>query len=328
MRHTTETKSPVRSIRTFSSVLPWLAMPLNKKTFSAELNLIRKVYVNFIKIQRDQKNNKTCLPLVFVDCCTDEKIPFTPEKVGIYLDFVKFFVRPISMLLKHYGLRKGASKCAHYINFLASLYESAGTVYSYCLTTTHRPVCENNKKFEFIYRNDPHYLCVPSLHICIVAGCCAYFKNLFEKEHFSREERELWNREFFEDAVAIGESVLFVKQHSVNCIPAALYMLTVLHNDIYSAYDAIDFINSLFAHDGIIPSADRTEIITHINFMYERLLLEGAYCDSWQDPVKRWIRSYAEQTHQTILLQFKNTDQSNRPVPVAQHAEEPQTTSV
>lgn len=300
MKNKTSVDAPIRSIRTFSDILPWFEMALTKQTFRAYINLIRKVYINFVKIQNQEKKRKIRIPVIYIDSEIDDKIPFTPEKVGIYLNFVSYFIRPISMLVKRFGVRKAAPICTDYINFIASLYEDAGTIYRYCLTTTHRPDYRQNRQFRFIHKNDPHYLCVPSLHICIVTGCYSFFRNLFIKEHFSQEEQTLWNKELYSDAVAIGESVLFVKQHSVNCIPAALYMMTVVHSDLFTTYDAVNFINSLFAYDNTIKPEDRLEIINHINFMYERLLLEGAYCDVWQEPVRHWLRLYAAQTNQSM----------------------------
>jgi hypothetical protein len=288
----------IRSIRTFSDILPWLEMALTKQTRAAYINLIRKVYINFIKIQRQEKKHKIHIPIIYIDSEIDDKIPFTPDKVGTYLRFVNYFVRPISMLVKRFGLHKAAPVCAEYINFIASLYEDAGTIYKYCLTTTHRPEYKKNRQFRFIYKNDPHYLCVPSLHICIVTGCYSFFRDLFVKEHFTQNEQDLWNKELYTDAVAIGESVLFVKQHSVNCIPAALYMMTIVHSNLFTTYDSVNFINSLFACDNTISPSDRIEIINHINFMYERLLLESTCSDTWQEPVKHWLRIYAEQTKQ------------------------------
>jgi hypothetical protein len=300
MKKQNSSSADIRSIRTYSNILPWFEMILTRKTLTAYINLIHKVYINFVKIQKQEKKHKINIPVIYIDSKIDDKIPFTPEKVDIYLNFVTYFTRPISMLVKHFGLRKAAPVCAEYINLVATLYEDAGSIYKYCLTTTHRPEYTENRQFRFIHKNDPHYLCVPSLHICIVTGCYSFFKDLFAKENFSREEQALWNKELYTDAVDIGESVLFVKQHSVNCIPAALYMMTVLHHDLFTPHDAVNFINSLFAYDNIINSDDRVEIINHINFMYERLLLEGAYCNDWQEPVRHWIRIYASQTGQSL----------------------------
>jgi hypothetical protein len=84
--------------------------------------------------------------------------------------------------------------------------------------------------------------------------------------------------------------VLYVKQHSVNCIPAALYMLCRVFPDLVTIVDAVSVINSLFANAPAIP--DPSEITAYINFQFERLLLEGYYGDDWTDPVKRWILAY------------------------------------
>lgn len=290
----------VRPVHSYSFMLPWFAMAVKRQTREPYIKLVKTVYRDFIKIQKMQKKHQINLPVIYVDTDIDRRIPFIPDKVSIYLGFIQYFVRPLSIFIKKMGLRKAAPICAAYISFVKSLYADAGSIYRCCLTTTHRPVYKEDKRFRFIYRNDPHYLCVPSLHICIVTGCYSFFREAFKRAGFSEAEQDTWNGELFDGASDIGESVLFVKQHSVNCIPAALYMMTILHSDLFSVYDATNYINSLFADDTTISKADRNDITGHISFMYERLLLEGAYCSDWRDPIRHWFKTYAEQTGQSL----------------------------
>jgi hypothetical protein len=289
-----------RAIRSFSHIIPWIVLPTSRLSFCSAINIVHSVIANFVNIQQLQKKHITNIPVIYVDTKLDDKIPFTPEKVKKYLDFVPYFITPCSMLIKRFGLKKARLLCADYLDFIANLYKSAGSIYKYCLTTTHRPEYLEMKEFRFIHKNDPHYLCVPSLHISIITGCYTYFRDLFEREHFTQLEKDRWNKELYRNALAIGESVLYVKQHSVNCIPAALYMMTALYSSQFTTYDAVDFINNLFIYDKRLSLQDRAEIANHINFMYERLLLEGAYCDDWQEPIKHWLRTYAALTGQSF----------------------------
>lgn len=115
---------------------------------------------------------------------------------------------------------------------------------------------------------------------------------LFKRESFTQQESEQWNSELYAQAVAIGETVLYVKQHSVNCIPAALYMLTKITPELFTPQMAVNFINDLFKNSTDITDADKKEINSYIQFMFERLLLEGALEDDWRTPVIRWLDSY------------------------------------
>jgi|WetSurMetagenome_2_1015567.scaffolds.fasta_scaffold95140_2 hypothetical protein len=291
-----------KPLRSFSYIVPFIVLPLSRKSFSACYDIVRSVIVNFVNLQHYEKKGIIHIPVIYVDSKLDNKVPFTPEKVHIYLRFVPFFLSPVTMLIKRFGIRKARPLCVDYLEFIATLYNNAGSIYRYCLTTTHRPDYNEMRQFRFIHRNDPHYLCVPSLHVCIVTGCYAYFRALFKRENFTSNETTLWSKELYTNAVNITESVLYVKQHSVNCIPAALYMMTSLYPDKFSPEDAILFIKQLFLNKKDISETDRLAITSHIEFMYERLLLEGANCDDWRDSIKRWLVTYTQETGQSLVI--------------------------
>jgi hypothetical protein len=158
------------------------------------------------------------------------------------------------------------------------------------MSTTARPETRDKLMLR-IRKVDPHYLCVPSLHIAIVALTFSYYRAVFKNEYasFDTETIIAHNRALYRGAVEIAETVLYVKQHSVNCIPAALYMTRNLAPHLFSAQDAVDFIDSLFAESEDVPRADKSEINRHIHYMFERLLLEGCYESDWTFPVKRWL---------------------------------------
>ena len=83
-------------------------------------------------------------------------------------------------------------------------------------------------------------------------------------EGFSAEERDAWNEELYKGAVAIGETVLYVKQHSVNCIPAALYMMTRIQSDLVTIGTCVKYIEDLFKEQDDIAESDKIAIQSHI----------------------------------------------------------------
>jgi hypothetical protein len=108
-----------------------------------------------------------------------------------------------------------------------------------------------------------------------------------------KEELTFYTSELYDGAVEITETVLYVKQHSVNCIPAALYMCLFVLQDQFSIPDSVRFIESLFLDSTDIRAEDVEAIQDHILFLFEQLLLEGSIEDDWTEPVKRWILNYA-----------------------------------
>ncbi|MBO7638949.1 MAG: hypothetical protein J6S91_08235, partial [Treponema sp.] len=107
-------------------------------------------------------------------------------------------------------------------------------------------------------------------------------------------------------AVEIGETVLYIKQHSVNCIPAALYMITRIVPELFTPDNAIEFISALFKNKTDISENDRKKIQAHILFTYERFLLEGAIEEDWRDPIIRWMKGY--QSHIPFYADLENKD--------------------
>lgn len=293
-----------RPIRSYSPVTPFLVLPFRRASASAVRGLLKNVLTEFFFLQQREKFGLAKIPVISADHALDDKIPFTPEKVSVYMDFVPFFLRPLSMLIRRLGAKKAAPACADFVRMIAGLYRLAGSVYRVCMSTTRRPDYKRGGLFRLIHGFDPHLLCVPSLHVSIVTACYVYFRELLSRkdfeEEFSEEERKSYLEELYGGASAITESVLLVKQHSVNCIAAALYMMTAAGSgNRLTPDDAVRFIGGLFADAPEILPSDRAEIAEYIQSLYERLLLESSGCDDWREPLFRWFQTYAAETGQS-----------------------------
>ena len=201
------------------------------------------------------------------------------------------------------GYKNAAPYLNEYLDFIATMYKNAASIYRFCMTTTHRPDYKKGKEFKTIHIADPHLLCVPSLHVTIAAGTYAWFKQFFKKNIFEKAEADFYLNELFYEGQKITESVLYVKQHSVNCIPIALYMLSSsMNKDFFSVNDADYFMTSLFSDCSDIDENSKTEIREYFKFMYERNFLENIYADKWQDCIKHWLIDYAKETNQNWEL--------------------------
>lgn len=297
----------IKSFKTLPVYLAFLFFPIRNLVCLKTLCII---LWEFFFLQFFEKFGIYKIPVVHVDHKLDEKIPFTPSKVGIYLDFVNFWLKPLNMLQKRFGVIKAMKFMNQWMILFRKLYLYAGEVYRYKLTTTNRPIYKENRHFKTIHTFDPHYLCVPSLHIATVALAYGFYKKLFKDQNFTKEEIDLWQKEIYDGAIEISETVLYIKQHSVNCIPAALYMVSENFSEYFSIADAIHFVEDMFKEidpEIKVEKEDIIDIRNHITFTYERFLLEGKACINWYDPIHRFLDNYGKPQNFEITDNLKNS---------------------
>lgn len=285
----TTKQGKIRPLSTYGIGKIYLLFPILPTTLKVVLPFLRTVIVDFFFLQFSVKFGFKKIPIISVDDKLDESVPFNPQKVGIYLDFVSFWIRPMTFLIERLGLKKAIPYCVDYLKLITQAYREAARVYRFRMTTTNRPKYLKTHAFRTIHFLDPHYLCVPSLHVAIVTLAYNHYRTVFAELNFTQEEQDFYNTELYEGAQRIIETVLYVKQHSVNCIPAALYMIRHILPDSFTIDHAIKSINELFINSDDIDPEKKALIHTHIHFMYEKLLLEGCYENDWTVPVKAWI---------------------------------------
>ena len=251
------------------------------------------------------------IPVSSVDHPLDEKIPFVPSWVTIYIDFVQFWIRMLAFFLRRYG-RRSFAPVKDFIVSMGELYAYAADVYTRNLSTTKRPFYIARPRFFAIHTLDPHLMCIPSLHVMVVIHGYMQFaaiaRQLGEEENLKEQALEMK-----QGALAISQAILFVKQHSVNCIPAALYGMTCFSNGYFSPEEAEKFTNLLFSpppecdealrkirvHPGASPltkinDTDQAEIKNHILSLYRRYLSERDMSRPWYEPVLKFLREYGQ----------------------------------
>ncbi len=255
--------------------------------------LAKTVTSNFFFIQQKQKFKITHIPVVHVDHKLDEQIPFVPAKVKTYLDFVWFIARTMDFLFSKLEKEKAVLALAEFEKFITKLYKEAGTIYSKTLTTTDRPRYFASPRFIIIHAFDPHLLCVPSLHVAIVAGTWAFVRKILKSTEMNEFEIQEILDEIYFGAIKISESVLYVKQHSINCVTAALYFLTAINEkNFFSEKDAENFIEKLFQDAMDIFPSDVQEIHEYMKKMYKGLLKDSKKAENWQAPIFGWLSNY------------------------------------
>ena len=289
-------KKEYRSIFEYSHILPYFILTTRIRTFIHAWNFIFTIMKDFFLLQFFQKIRFKKKNVIFVDTELDDEIPFIAEKVYPYMSFVNFFVCPISMMIKKSGFKKASKDINDYLDFLAAIYSNASKIYRQTFTTTKRPKVKGNKLFTLIKIFDPHLCCVPSIHVAISAGVWAWFRNYFKtSQNRTYDDSEKILAELRAKGLEIAESVLFVKQHSINCVPMSLYMLTAITDaDFFSITDAQIFIDELFKTTGtdIISEKSKKAILEHFHFIYEKSLLEQFYDDNWTQTIIRWLADF------------------------------------
>ncbi|MCR4789513.1 MAG: hypothetical protein K5839_00370 [Treponemataceae bacterium] len=246
------------------------------------------------------------IKVVHVDNELDYKVPFAPLEIKIYLQFLNLWISPLSFIIKRFGCKKAIPYCAEMLKNVNNCYRRAYDMYGFMMSTTNRPMGKVDKEvaanFRMIRIWDPHYMCVPSLHIALVTLAYTFFRKAFAELGLSEEESKVYNAELYANAISIAETVLYVKQHSVNCIPAALYMMRCIIPTYMDEADVEKFISDLFEKSDDIARDDIIAIRNHISNLYAQFNRESQCLRAieknqepevnWSEPVRKWIVDY------------------------------------
>ena len=215
----------------------------------------------------------------------------------------------IAFFLRRYG-RRVYAPVKDLITSMGNLYAHAAEVYRKNLSTTSRPFYIARPRFLMIHLCDPHLMCIPSLHVMIVAYTYKKFSEIIRRMGDDKKYASQIT-ELKQGALAISQAVFFVKQHSINCIPAALYAVTSFDAQLFPEKEAEDFIRLLFSpppqrgdvpvncriHPASapltkIPFEDQEKIKSHILLLYHRFIEEGKNASSWKAPILKFLGSY------------------------------------
>ncbi len=266
----------------------FLMVVFSKRAIGPFARYVTTVMRDFFFLQFAVKFGWKKIPIKRVDHPLDAMVPFSPDKVSVYLDFVAFWIRPLAYIRKRYGRSIAAGYAARFLTLVDRCYRDAANVYRFRMTTTDRPKYYKGP-FLVIHLFDPHLLCVPSLHVIIVVLTYTFYRVAFRELGMDEPEKGALNRELYEGAKSITETVLYIKQHSVNCIPAALYAMTRIWPEEVTPTRVVEFIDALFTGASDVRPASASLIRTHIMDMYEQLFLEGCHDSDWITPLQRWL---------------------------------------
>jgi hypothetical protein len=254
---------------------------------AAALPCLLSILRNFFLLQYRAALFPGLIPVSRVDHPLDGHIPFIPRRVGIYLDFAAFWIRAAGFLLRRFG-RKIQGPLRDFIASIGELYAFAAGVYQKNLSTTRRPFYVARPRFLLIHCVDPHLMCVPSLHVMVVIRTAACFravlKSLGEEDRYAPQIEEIYR-----GSVAITDAILFVKQHSVNCIAAAMYAMTAFDRGLFPPEEGAAFVSRLL-RDQPSPGPELQALIRdHILSLYRRFCAEGEGAPRWETPLLKFL---------------------------------------
>jgi hypothetical protein len=276
---------PVKSISTAGAFIRVLSSPYLRGT---ALKTIGAIFYNFFFRQYKAAILPGRIPVSRADHPLDKKIPFTPGKVSVYLDFVAFWVRVLGFLLHHFG-RRALEPARRFIESMGCLYVWAAQVYKVNFSTTERPRYLARPRFLMIHAFDPHLMCIPSLHVMVVIRTYTLFRQILlslgEAGNYASQIEEIR-----QGALAISEAVLFVKQHSVNCISAAMYVMTRFDRILFPPGEAGRFVSELFRAS--LGKEDGEAVRSHILALYQDFAAGGEKAGAdWTEPLLEFLKT-------------------------------------
>jgi hypothetical protein len=260
------------------------------------LRCIASIFRNFFFLQYKAVLFPGRIPVTPVDHPLDARVPFIPRWVDIYLDFVAFWIRILGFLLKRYG-RRGLLPVREFLESMNRLYRFSAEVYAHHMSTTRRPHYLARPRFFLIHLTDPHLMCIPSLHVMVMILSYTRFRRIL-RSFAAGESLEARIDEVNAGAALITEAILYVKQHSVNCVSAAMYAMSRFDPALFPPQEAELFVSRLFAPQSTLPgisAADGALIRDHIIALYRRFMDESpALGEPWEGPLLNFLRGLPE----------------------------------
>jgi hypothetical protein len=257
------------------------------------LFMIKSILYNFFYLQYKAVLFPQKVKVSNVSHPLDETIPFTPSWINIYMDFSPFWIRTQAFLAETFG-KAADPHIAAFTRGIGELYAYAAVVYKRCFSTTRRPFYLGKPGFIPIHVLDPHLMCIPSLHVMVVIMAYTRIRKVLgvfgAEKDYSGEIESVRGK-----ALGITESILYVKQHSINCIAAALYAMTRYDAELFPVSEAHDFTDALFTSGGPVSPVSPVSgaaIKRHILGLYHDFIDSGGGGENWEQPLLDFLENY------------------------------------
>ncbi|MCK5675087.1 MAG: hypothetical protein KAH95_17035, partial [Spirochaetales bacterium] len=206
-----------------------------KETRKPSLKLLGTLVTKFFIPQHQRRLRIKKRQVVNVDHELDRLIPFSADYLKVYMSFSPLWIKSIYFIYHEFG-KKSFPMIGAYIDSITRLYKNGFDVSDNCQSTTTRPYSGRNIKLKLIHWADPHLHCVPSLHVMVVCFNHLRIESIIKELTGGTKEYEKELDYLGKQAILITNSILYIKQHSINCIPAGLFALSAECSEFTDEY--------------------------------------------------------------------------------------------
>lgn len=232
-------------------------------------------------------------PVAGVDHPVDDRIPWDPSTVALYLSFIPLWMNAVYRLHRRYGAAARVG-LRDFLACIERLYEDAARVYLRIHTTTRRPARAPSLRCAVIQVMDPHLNCIPSLHVAIVFAAWDCARSVAEAMGDADSPGTVaWLDGLYRHAHRITESTMLMKQHSVNCVGASLWYLSATRPG-FDASRCDRVIDELFTIEGreVAVKEEARAAVRAARDLLEADSRAGRPGASWLGPVLRFVESF------------------------------------
>ena len=236
-----------------------------KETRKTGFGFLRTLLTTFFIPQYQSRIRVRKRKIVNVDHELDKLIPFSLEYFKTYMSFTHLWIKSIYFVYREFGDR-ALPLIEKYLRNIDQLYKHGFDVSNHCQSTTTRPGSGRHIKLKLLHWVDPHLHCVPSLHVMVVCFNHLRIGTMIKELAGSTIGYKAELEYLANQTVNITNSILFMKQHSINCIPAGLFALSGECSEFNDEY-ALNLIENLKRIN--MGSIDRFEdIASYITELY------------------------------------------------------------
>lgn len=214
-----------------------------KETRKTSLKFFGTLATKFFIPQYQKRMRIKKRQVVNVDHELDKLIPFSSDYIKTYMSFSPLWIKSIYFLYREFG-SKSLPHIGQFISSIAKLYDNGFEVSNKCQSTTTRPYSGRNIKLKLLHWVDPHLHCIPSLHVMVVCFNHLRMGTIIKELTGSTRGYEAELEYLANQAILITNSILYMKQHSINCIPAGLFALSEECHEFNDEY-ALNLIENL-----------------------------------------------------------------------------------
>ena len=125
----------LHSFKEYKSVNTYLFLAFNRGTFKAFWKCVHTALHKFFLLQFSVKWKFRKIPVVHVDNQLDKKIPFTPERISTYLDFIHSLARPLGYIIQYFKHKERSEVCVKILDELRNCYQTSYAIYSFSMST-------------------------------------------------------------------------------------------------------------------------------------------------------------------------------------------------